>query len=149
MSPSSFEYSEKNTARSRNVVYLDQRSFKCLDVSREKIQIFPSHYAGNTGCWRDRACKSEKKYGRAPRGSLSVDKLISALLPAYISIYFEKKLRLDRGTTNQSDSLLCCHERKSEINLSPSRRIQQRVFIVIKSLFFHVKTSFLFMYQSN
>lgn len=75
------------------------------------------------------------------------DKLISALLPAYISIYFEKKLRLDRGTTNQSDTRFSILTRgKSEMNLSPSRRIQQRVFTVIKkSLFFHVEHLF-FLY---
>lgn len=75
------------------------------------------------------------------------DKLISALLPAYISIYFEKKLRLDRGTTNQSDTRFSILTRgKSEMNLSPSRRIQQRVFTVIKkSLFFHIEHLF-FLY---
>lgn len=148
VSPSSFELnSEKNTARSRNVVYLDQRSFKRPDVSREKIQIFPSHYAveilaaGETG-----PAKVRKNMGELREDLSQSDKLISALLPAYISIYLEKKLRLDRGTTNQSDSLLYSHERKSEMNLSPSRRIQQRVFTVIKSLFFHVEHLFFFLY---
>lgn len=135
-------------------MYLDQRSFKrpetCL---ARRFRFFHlRYYAGNTGCWRDRACKSEKKNMGELREDLSQsDKLISALLPAYISIYFEKKLRLDRGTTNQSDTRFSILTRgKSEMNLSPSRRIQQRVFTVIKkSLFFHIEHLFLFIYQSN
>ena len=131
-------------------MYLDQRSFKrpetCL---ARRFRFFHlRYYAGNTGCWRDRACKSEKKNMGELREDLSQsDKLISALLPAYISIYFEKKLRLDRGTTNQSDTRFSILVRgKSEMNLSPSRRIQQRVFTVIKkSLFFHVEHLF-FLY---
>lgn len=116
----SFEYySEKNTARSRNVVYLDQRSFKhVLTCLARRFRFFHLIMleilaAGETG-----PAKVRKNMGELRKDLSQSDKLISALLPAYTSIYCEKKLRLDRGTTNQSDSLLCSHEGKSEINLS-------------------------------
>lgn len=139
----SFEYSEKNTARSRNVVYLDQRSFKhVLTCLARRFRFFHLIMleilaAGETG-----PAKVRKNMGELRKDLSQSDKLISALLPAYTSIYCEKKLRLDRGTTNQSDSLLCSHEGKSEINLSLKKNsttcfyLSQNLFSSTSNIFY-------------
>lgn len=127
---------EENTARSRNDVYPDQR-FSCVLACLAKRSSLSSSF--HWKYWlptRSRLQMWEKIWVSSARISLRQIDLSSP--PRTSFVYPEKKLRLEWGTTNQSDpSLFSWEEMRNKPPLL-GKDSTITCFYRRKSLFFHV-----------